>query len=618
LVAPRELDLGTLRHGDAARGKLRIANNGTALLTGTARVASDSPWLRLLGSGAVYCAAGAVESLDVQVDTQDLPRGRQQGTVLLETDGGQASVQVTVSVLAESRVPFLAAALIMAAAVLGIAGLVYSTNGGKLPFVAQVVATSTPTVTLTAIPTATATSAPSATATSAPVATDTPQATDTPMNAVATATSVDAGATATAAATQAQGLVASAGATATALAANAAATSTAVTSAMANQAPGAMQERQTIQTAVNQFLVLRTNALRTVDMSQLPTVASGQELQQLQQQIDGLRQRDSYTQIRSIEAPVWDSIKLDPAGAGTADATLTKHEDEIIVRNATDLADDRDPSYHGKVGTLRNQRFAVTYHLKPVNGTWLVDSATVTEYPTPLPMPQPDLLPPPGGAPVTTGGSTATPVPTVPPSGGMTIEDVVKGALPSVLRVTGNIANNQQSTGTGFVIESTPSFAYVVTNDHVVNGATDVTLSTQDGTQLPAIAVQEDSADDLAVIKIAQPATPFSALSWGDSESAQLGEQVVAIGFALGLQGEPTVSNGIISALHRDVGQRWTYLQHTAPINHGNSGGPLLDMNGTVIGINTLLDENAQSVYFAIPASSAKGKVASLIAAMAP
>jgi S1-C subfamily serine protease len=64
------------------------------------------------------------------------------------------------------------------------------------------------------------------------------------------------------------------------------------------------------------------------------------------------------------------------------------------------------------------------------------------------------------------------------------------------------------------------------------------------------------------------------------------------------------------------VGQRWTYLQHTAPINHGNSGGPLFDMDGTVIGINTLLDENAQSVYFAIPASKAKGKVADLIAAM--
>lgn len=606
LEAPPRLDLGVLRRGDVARGKLRVANSGSALLTGAARVASDTPWLRLLGSGAIYCAAGAVESLDVQVATQELPPGRHQGTVVLETDGGQAGVQVVVAVLRESRLPFLAAALITAAALLGIAGLVYATNGGKVPFAAPA-ATSTPTLTATAVPTDSPTAAPSATATREPSVTPTPPA---------TATTVDTGATATAAATQAQGLVVSAGATATALAADAAATSTAVTSALANQAPGAIQDRQAVQTAVNHFLVVRTNALRTVDASQLPTVAMGQELLDLQQQITDLRKRDSYTKIVSIEAPVWDSIKLATRGPGTADATLTKHEDEVIIRNATGLADDQDPSYHGKPGTLRNQRFAVTYHMKLVSGAWLVDSATVIEYPNPLPTPETDLLPPPSGAPVTSGGGTATPVPTVQPYGMMTIEDVVKGALPGVLRVTGDIANNQQSTGTGFVIKSGASFAYVVTNDHVVNGASDVTLSTQDGTQLPAIAVQEDSADDLAVIKIAQPATPFPALTWGDSDSAQLGEQVVAIGFALGLQGEPSVSNGIISALNRDVGQRWTYLQHTAPINHGNSGGPLLDMNGTVIGINTLLDENAQSVYFAIPSSKARGEVATLIAVM--
>ena len=156
----------------------------------------------------------------------------------------------------------------------------------------------------------------------------------------------------------------------------------------------------------------------------------------------------------------------------------------------------------------------------------------------------------------------------------------------------------------------------MVTNDHVANGATDIVLSTQTSGPLPALSVQEDTADDLAVIKIAQPTTALPALQWGDSEQAILGEAVVAIGFALGLQGEPTVSNGIISALHRDVGQRWTYLQHTAPINHGNSGGPLFDLQGNVIGVNTLLDENAQSVYFAIPAKNAQQEVDALIGSM--
>jgi serine protease Do len=248
------------------------------------------------------------------------------------------------------------------------------------------------------------------------------------------------------------------------------------------------------------------------------------------------------------------------------------------------------------------------------DGVWLVNDATVHASTSTLPTPNSDLLPPPGQAAL---GNTATPVATVAPSSNeLTIEQVVNQSLPSVIRITGNIANQQQSTGTGFVVQTSGNYVYVVTNDHVVNGATDIVLSTQSSGPIPAVSVQEDTADDLAVIKIAQPADPLPALNWGDSDNAQLGENVVAIGFALGLKGEPTISSGIVSALHRDVGQQWLYLQHTAPINHGNSGGPLLDLQGNVIGINTLLDENAQSVYFAIPANHAKDKVAELIGEM--
>jgi serine protease Do len=211
--------------------------------------------------------------------------------------------------------------------------------------------------------------------------------------------------------------------------------------------------------------------------------------------------------------------------------------------------------------------------------------------------------------PVTTGSATAS-------AGTLSVEQVVRQSLPSILRVTGNIANNQQSTGTGFVISAGAGFAYVVTNDHVISGATGVTLSNRANADLPAVKIQEDSADDLAVIEIAQPAKRLPPLVWGDSANVQLGEGVVAIGFALGLQGDPSVSNGLISALQRNVSAPWPYLQHTAPINHGSSGGPLLDLSGHVIGINTLLDENAQSVYFAIPADQAKAKAAELIAAM--
>ena len=400
--------------------------------------------------------------------------------------------------------------------------------------------------------------------------------------------------------------MASAAGTATALAGNSNSTATAVAIAGANQAPGAAAERLTIQQAVNNFLLVRKKALATGDVSALATVATDKELTSLQEQIANLKAAGQSTQIVSLTEPAWDSIVI--YGSDRADATLSKYEDELRIRDATGRADDRDPSYTGERHTVRNTRFGVTYKMVLRDGRWLVADHTVYDLPGPLPTPQTNLLP----APVVADG-TVTAVPTVAPAGGLSVEDVVKEALPSVLRVTGTLANSQQSTGTGFVIKTSGGFAYVVTNDHVVNGATNIMLADQHGNQLPEIAVQEDSADDLAVLKIAQPAQPLVPLAWGDSESAQLGENVVAIGFALGLTGEPSISSGILAALHRDVGQRWLYLQHTAPINHGNSGGPLLDLQGTVIGINTLLDENAQSVYFAIPAAKAQQKINDLI-----
>jgi S1-C subfamily serine protease len=600
LVAPPDLDLGQIRGGDTTRAKLRLANNGSSLLTGTARPGPNATWLHILNGGALYCAAGAVEPVDLEISTVDLAQGRHVGTIVLDTDGGKATIQVTLNVSRQSLMPGLIAAVVTAVLVLVISSVVYAMHGGALPFSAPA-PTSTPTTTPTPLPSST------------PRPTFTPTATATPR---ATATTVDLAGTATAQAIQAkqaQKLVADAYATATALAANLNATATAV-SADLNHSPEATSERIAIEAAVNNFLLVRAEALAGGDASRLPSVAAGKELTLLQASVQTLAVASEHYRLHSIDQPIWDSIKLD--GPDSAEATLSKHEDELIIRAATGLADDRDPTYTGKIGTLRDQRYTVTYNTRLINGAWLVVDGSVVESNQPQPTPQPDLLPPAGQGPVTAEG-TATPLPTTAPSPDqLTIEQVVNLGLPAVLRVTGNIPGNQESTGTGFVIRGSGDFAYVVTNDHVVNGATDIELSTQGSGPLPALSVQEDTADDLAVIKIAQPAEPLPGLEWGDSESTDLGETVVAIGYALGLQGEPTVSNGIISALHRDVGQRWTYLQHTAPINHGNSGGPLLDLRGAVIGVNTLLDENAQSVYFAIPANQAKKEVDALIGSM--
>ena len=656
LVAPHDLDLGAVRGNATVRGKIRVANNGGALLTGTVRIAPSAPWLHVVGTGEVFCAAGAVETVEVQAQIADMKPGTYSGAVMLATDGGQAVVRVTIAVEWESFAPAIVAGVITAILVLGIVGLVYASNGGPLPLLGTS-KTSTPTSTVTAPPThrptRTSTSSPTQTASATPTPRDTPTAT------------IDAGGSATAEAEQAriaERLVASARATATALAGSLDATATALA---INQSPETARLRQVIEAAVNDFLVQRSRAVLSGDGSRLARTTTGQELIDLQKLLHDLKVDKEHMQVVPIEAPVWDSIVLTGANLDQAEATLTKHEDELAIRTDSGLPDDQDPRYSGQRHTLRNQRYAVTYHLVLQQGIWLIDRATVHDTPGSIPTPDQNTLPPELPAPTATVEATSTPretdtpaadtatpsantatpstdtptpssgvdtpptgVPTLstqtatvelsatPAGGALSIEDVVRQSLPSVLRVTGNIANNQQSTGTGFVIATGGNFAYVVTNDHVVNGATDVSLSNRANAALPALSIQEDTADDLALVEVAQPAQPLPALMWGDSRAVQLGENVVAIGYALGLQGDPSITSGVVSALQRNVAAPWPYLQHTAPINHGSSGGPLLDLSGKVVGINTLLDENAQSVYFAIPASPAKKKVAELIGTM--
>ncbi len=663
LVAPHDLDLGTIKGNALVRGKMRVANNGAALLTGKVQAAPGAPWLTVLGTGELFCAAGAVESVEVQAQITGMKPGTYTGAVHFDTDGGQATVQVTLCVQRESPVPAIVAGVITLVLVLGIAGLVYASNGGRIPLVGSP-ATSTPTSTATVLPSATPTRADTSTPTAPPTATGTPRPTATP--------SVDAAGSATAEARQeqiARLLVAEARATATALAGSLAATSTALA---INESPATAQQRLAVESAVNAFLELRSRSLVSGDGSRLSQVAVGQELLDLQKQLHGLKQAGEHMRIASIEAPVWDSIVLSGAQLDQADATLTKHEDELAIRIASGLPDDRDPRYTGQRHTLRDQFYAVTYHLELQNGVWLVDRAVVYDSPSSIPTPNADLLPPEAPAvtetprpEITPRQGTATPVPAtrtdtpvtsstpmpetwtvtpvtsstpMPPAGTtapatgtatptaeasgtpasrvLTIEQVVQQSLPSVLRVTGNISKSEQSTGTGFVVAVAGGFAYVVTNDHVVNGATGVTLSNRANAALSALSIRQDAVDDLAVIKVAQPAQPLPPLAWGDSSGVQLGENVVAIGFALGLQGDPSISSGVVSALQRNVAATWPYLQHTAPINHGSSGGPLLDLSGRVVGINTLLDENAQSVYFAIPANQARAKSVELIGLM--
>ena len=164
------------------------------------------------------------------------------------------------------------------------------------------------------------------------------------------------------------------------------------------------------------------------------------------------------------------------------------------------------------------------------------------------------------------------------------------------------------AAGTGFVIDPT---GVIVTNNHVVEGAKDIQAVFADGTTRDATVLGQNAPSDLAVVKV--DATGLPTIALGNSDRAQVGDDVVAIGNALALQGGLTVTRGIISGLHREVGVDTgsaleDVLQTDAAINPGNSGGPLVDAQGRVVGINTAIADpgSAQNVGFAIPISNAK------------
>jgi len=175
---------------------------------------------------------------------------------------------------------------------------------------------------------------------------------------------------------------------------------------------------------------------------------------------------------------------------------------------------------------------------------------------------------------------------------------------------TGPQTREAQSLGSGFIVSSD---GYVVTNNHVITAdgkgeVESITVTTPDGTEYPARLVGRDSASDLAVLKISRP-KPFPFVKFGDSRGARVGDWVIAIGNPFGLGG--TVTSGIISAVYRNTGSGTAYdryLQTDASINRGNSGGPMFDMKGQVIGINNAIFSptgGSVGIGFAIPAEIA-------------
>jgi S1-C subfamily serine protease len=169
-----------------------------------------------------------------------------------------------------------------------------------------------------------------------------------------------------------------------------------------------------------------------------------------------------------------------------------------------------------------------------------------------------------------------------------------------------------EGQGSGFIIDSS---GMIATNNHVVDGVQKVTVTLKDGSTYSGDVVGTDSETDIAIVKI--NACGLKAAELGNSEELKVGQFVLAVGNALGLPGGPTVSFGVLSAVGRPLpGADFVFeglLQTDAAVNPGNSGGPLSDIEGRVIGMNTAMVPFAQGVGFAIPINTVKSVASELI-----
>jgi S1-C subfamily serine protease len=230
----------------------------------------------------------------------------------------------------------------------------------------------------------------------------------------------------------------------------------------------------------------------------------------------------------------------------------------------------------------------------------------------------------PAGVSVTSGSSGSGNAASADP-----VVRVVKVVEPAVVSITATSSHSnpffggsstQQATGSGFIVSSD---GVIFTNDHVIEGASKIEVTLPDGRSFEATVTNTDARHDFAVLKVDAAGLPTVTL--GNSSKLQLGQSVVAIGYALGLDGGPSVTSGIISSLERTVqaqdanvaGGVRTYenvLQTSAAINPGNSGGPLVDLGGRVVGINTAGVGSADNIGFAISIDAAKSFIASAVA----
>ncbi len=213
-------------------------------------------------------------------------------------------------------------------------------------------------------------------------------------------------------------------------------------------------------------------------------------------------------------------------------------------------------------------------------------------------------------------GDAGTAVPAAV-SGALTINEIYKRSGPGVVQITSTTGDGQ-ALGSGFVIDKS---GHIVTNFHVIEDATDIEVRFSNDDTLKATLVGSDPSTDLALLRVDAGARALTPLVLADSDRVEVGDTVVAIGNPFGL--ERTVTSGIVSALQRAVRAPNGFaidhvIQTDAPINHGNSGGPLLNTRGEVIGVNSQIETGGSGdgnvgVGFAVPSNTVETVVAQLL-----
>ena len=191
---------------------------------------------------------------------------------------------------------------------------------------------------------------------------------------------------------------------------------------------------------------------------------------------------------------------------------------------------------------------------------------------------------------------------------------VVVVSVKSITSYNGFFSQETEGIGSGFIINEE---GYILTNYHVIEGANEVTVTLSDKREVKATVVNYDQEQDVAMIKIVDDIEVPGVVELGDSDALLTGEQVLAIGTPLSRDLSFTLTDGIVSAMNRNVetdsGVALNLIQTNAAINPGNSGGPLINTKGEVVGINTMkMGGEVEGLGFAIPINDVKGKIESL------